>query len=329
VAEEERARYEALSEAERAAAAAPLEPLKLVIMSATLRVEDFTSNPRLFPRSPPVVRVEARQYPVSIHFNRQTDLDDYLEPTFSKVCKIHRQLPEGGVLVFLTGKAEIMYMCRKLNKELNPKKRRAGTRRAGAKAAAGDDTKSQAHEEEGFHAREVDDDEEDAMIQDGDDRDDFDDMASEAGSEEDEDSSTKPSTPTPKAGEGGAEGEGAAAGSSSPGASDPAGPGPVHVLPLYAMLTPEEQGRVFRPPPEGHRLIVVATNVAETSVTIPGIKYVVDCGRVKQRVFDHAAGISQFKVQWVSQASADQRAGRAGRTGEHYAVLPCFVLCCG
>ncbi|KAL0187302.1 hypothetical protein M9458_018972, partial [Cirrhinus mrigala] len=63
---------------------------------------------------------------------------------------------------------------------------------------------------------------------------------------------------------------------------------------------------VFRPPPAGARLCVVATNVAETSLTIPGIKYVVDCGRVKKRFYD--------RVTWISQASANQRAGRAGRT---------------
>lgn len=90
---------------------------------------------------------------------------------------------------------------------------------------------------------------------------------------------------------------------------------PVHVVPLYAMLTAEEQAKVFRPPPEGHRLIVVATNVAETSITIPGIAYVVDCGRQKRRVVQRGSGISQFEVGWVSKASADQRAGRAGRTG--------------
>ena len=59
--------------------------------------------------------------------------------------------------------------------------------------------------------------------------------------------------------------------------------GPVTVLPLYAMLSPSEQAKVFKPPPPGHRLIVVATNVAETSLTIPGVKYVVDCGRAKER----------------------------------------------
>lgn len=72
--------------------------------------------------------------------------------------------------------------------------------------------------------------------------------------------------------------------------------------------------QVFRPPPPGARLCVVATNVAETSLTIPGIKYVVDCGRVKKRFYDRVTGVSTFKVTWTSQASANQRAGRAGRT---------------
>ena len=58
---------------------------------------------------------------------------------------------------------------------------------------------------------------------------------------------------------------------------------PMHVLPLYSLLSPERQRLVFAPPPEGHRLCVVATNVAETSLTIPGVKYVVDCGKVKVR----------------------------------------------
>jgi len=62
-------------------------------------------------------------------------------------------------------------------------------------------------------------------------------------------------------------------------------------------------------------LIVVATNVAETSITIPGIKYVVDAGRVKQKHFDKRSGVSKFVVEWTSQAAANQRAGRAGRTG--------------
>lgn len=128
-------------------------------------------------------------------------------------------------------------------------------------------------------------------------------------------------------GEGGAGGDGDETGDLSED-EDPSGEGfdldsgemaeevpPVHVVPLYAMLTSEEQAKVFRTPPDGHRLIVVATNVAETSITIPGISYVVDCGRQKRRVIQRGSGISKFEVGWISKASADQRAGRAGRTG--------------
>lgn len=57
---------------------------------------------------------------------------------------------------------------------------------------------------------------------------------------------------------------------------------PLHVLPLYSLLPTDKQMKVFKEPPEGHRLVVVATNVAETSLTIPNIKYVVDCGRSKE-----------------------------------------------
>ncbi|KAI8115730.1 hypothetical protein FF38_02696 [Lucilia cuprina] len=73
--------------------------------------------------------------------------------------------------------------------------------------------------------------------------------------------------------------------------------------------------KVFDKVPKGHRLCVVATNVAETSLTIPGIRYVIDCGRSKQRDYDLKTGVQKYRVKWVSKASADQRAGRAGRTG--------------
>ena len=60
---------------------------------------------------------------------------------------------------------------------------------------------------------------------------------------------------------------------------------------------------------------MVATNIAETSITIPGIRYVVDAGKEKQKRFDAALATSRFEVAWISKASAEQRAGRAGRTG--------------
>jgi ATP-dependent RNA helicase DHX37/DHR1 len=87
-------------------------------MSATLRVEDFTENDRLFKRKeliPPVIKVDSRQFSVAVHFNKQT-YDDYLAEAFRKVCKIHRRLPEGGILVFVTGQQEVNVLCNKLKK---------------------------------------------------------------------------------------------------------------------------------------------------------------------------------------------------------------------
>ena len=90
---------------------------------------------------------------------------------------------------------------------------------------------------------------------------------------------------------------------------------PLHILPLYSLLAHDQQMRVFSPPPPGHRLVIVATNVAETSLTIPGIRYVVDSGRSKERHYDPISGVQSFQVSWISKASASQRSGRAGRTG--------------
>ena len=88
---------------------------------------------------------------------------------------------------------------------------------------------------------------------------------------------------------------------------------PMHVLPLYSLLDEKKQLRVWDPVPEGQRLVVVATNVAETSITIPNIKYVVDSGRAKEKVWEKETGICEYRIQWISQASAEQRQGRAGR----------------
>lgn len=89
--------------------------------------------------------------------------------------------------------------------------------------------------------------------------------------------------------------------------------GPLHVLPLFSNLSAEQQQRIFEPVPPGHRLCVVSTNVAETSLTIPDIRYVVDGGQVKERCYDKVTGVSSFEISWISKASANQRAGRAGQ----------------
>lgn len=85
-------------------------------------------------------------------------------------------------------------------------------------------------------------------------------------------------------------------------------------LPLYAGLSGEQQLYVFEPAPENTRKVIVSTNIAEASVTIDGIVYVVDCGFVKLRGFNPHSGIESLTATPVSKASATQRAGRAGRT---------------
>ncbi|KAH9637772.1 hypothetical protein HF086_007801 [Spodoptera exigua] len=94
---------------------------------------------------------------------------------------------------------------------------------------------------------------------------------------------------------------------------------PLWVLPLYSMLNQNKQARIFNPPPAGARLCVVSTDVAETSITIPSIRYVVDTGKKKMRVYDHVTGASAWRIVWTSQASAEQRAGRAGRVSSGHA----------
>ncbi|GAA57153.1 ATP-dependent RNA helicase DHX8/PRP22 [Clonorchis sinensis] len=87
------------------------------------------------------------------------------------------------------------------------------------------------------------------------------------------------------------------------------------ILPVYAALPSEMQSRIFDPAPPGSRKVVIATNIAETSLTIDGIYYVIDPGFVKQKVYSSKSGMDQLIVTPISQAQAKQRAGRAGRTG--------------
>ena len=260
-----------------------ITPLKLIIMSATLRISDFTENKTLFRTGPPpLLQAEGRQHPVSMHFARRTQRD-YLEEAFHKVSKGHKKLPPGGMLVFLTGQNEITALAKRLRQAF-PNAQSTQTNDLSVQIAAneapletedfdlGNDRQDYEHDEDGSEL-EFDglDDEEDRQFDIGEQR---------------EASST------------------------------------VHIVPLYSQLPTKEQLRVFEPSPENSRLIVIATNVAETSLTIPGIRYVFDCGRAKEKKYDRMTGVQSFEVGWISKASASQRAGRAGRTGPGH----CYTL---
>lgn len=88
----------------------------------------------------------------------------------------------------------------------------------------------------------------------------------------------------------------------------------VNAVPLHSALTPEEQKSIFAPDRPGQRKVVIATNIAETSITVDGVVHVIDSGKVKETRYDALNGMSCLVETWVSKASAKQRRGRAGRT---------------
>ncbi|TXG48796.1 hypothetical protein EZV62_024671 [Acer yangbiense] len=87
------------------------------------------------------------------------------------------------------------------------------------------------------------------------------------------------------------------------------------ICPIYANLPTELQSKIFEPTPEGARKVVLATNIAETSLTIDGIKYVIDPGFSKVKSYNPRTGMESLLINPISKASAMQRAGRSGRTG--------------
>ncbi|XP_044493685.1 ATP-dependent RNA helicase DEAH13 isoform X3 [Mangifera indica] len=343
-------------------------PLKIILMSATMRVEDFIGGGRLF-RDPPVIEVPTRQYPVTIHFSKRTEIVDYLGQAYKKVMSIHKRLPQGGILVFVTGQREVEYLCRKLRKASKELIATTSKGNIGDEVTAVSETNSL----EGINMKEINEAFEiqgNSTEQQTDrfssyDEDQFD--LHEDESDTSYDSETESETEI--LGENGnllvqeppknddnivdvsgenwslaslkvafeALADKKALGSAERNRTTPTAPeqcseqfnsavekmeldkgsyaGALCVLPLYAMLPAAAQLCVFEDIKEGEQLVVVATNVAETSLTIPGIKYVVDTGREKVKKYNSANGMEAYEVQWISKASAAQRAGRAGRTG--------------
>lgn len=288
-------------------------PLKLIIMSATLRVEEFVENMKLFKVKPPIIIVEARQFPVTMHFNRRTS-ENYVNEALRKAVKIHTRLPEGGILIFLTGQQEVYTVVRKLRKLFPLKKNKYQVKQVNLEEnETMEVTKNNEHsnndesDDDDFDAKQalrfnkqrrkkqiilptinlddystsLTDDTHEDLINARDNEDNLDE-------DEDEDeiidfkllSNTQP----------------------------------LWVLPLYSLLPSDKQAKVFEPPPEGCRLCIVSTNVAETSLTIPNVRYVIDSGRCKTRLYDKVTGVSTYHICYTSKAAAKQRAGRAGRT---------------
>ena len=249
-------------------------PLRLIIMSATLRVSEFSEN-KIFSGllKPRVVEISSRQYPVHIYHSKKTE-NDYIEEAFKYCCKIHSRLPEGNVIVFLTGKREILDLCKKLKDEfsgINDIEKDNNN--------INDNIIKEEKEKEENNKNEKNDNEE---------------KKEEEKIVEEIDKNEKNIIQ-----------------------EDKKNYSPVIVLPLYSSMEPEEQMKIYQEH-KGKRMIVVSTNVAETSLTIPGVRYVIDSGRVKKRIYKSGLSFSTFKIEWISQASSNQRSGRAGRTCEGY-----------
>lgn len=392
-----------------------VEPLKVVIMSATLRVEDFTLNRNLFDSLykyatsklktkektksiedlfkkkdknnssnvdgdkmeveeeedddegipglklsnkmtvdvPPIIKVDARQHPVTAHFSRRTELKNYLSAVFKKVCAIHKRLPPGGILVFLTGEREIDWFCQKLRKKF-PKGNMKGSNQDSKsdmstlmmdpKAREMLELLNEGEDDEVNDGGKVDggftgdleysdlaatatmENKNSNEIQKSESNDDnkseitdYSDIDSDEGGDDDKSKEIETEIDHDLLNQNIAESEEDLQKMAESSIDET----PVtsskllkmNVLPLYSRLPTKKQLLVFQKPEDGSRLVVVATNVAETSITIPGIKYVVDSGREKRREVDPSTNISLYKVGWISQASANQRMGRAGRVG--------------
>ena len=252
-------------------------PLRLIIMSATLRVSEFSEN-KIFSGllKPRIVEISSRQYPVHIYHSKKTE-NDYINEAFKYCCKIHSRLPEGNVIVFLTGKREILDLCKKLKDEFsginniienepeikNKDNDNIIEEKKNENDNKNDEIKTEEKKEEEKIVEEIDKNENNIIQE------------------------------------------------------DKKNYSPVVVLPLYSSMEPDEQMKIYQEH-KGKRMIVVSTNVAETSLTIPGVRYVIDSGRVKKRIYKSGLSFSTFKIEWISQASSNQRSGRAGRTCEGY-----------
>ena len=264
-------------------------PLRLIIMSATLRVTEFSEN-KIFSNllKPRIVEISTRQYPVHIYHSKKTE-NDYLNEAFKYCCKIHQKLPEGNVIVFLTGKREILDLCLKLREEFLGIKKLEKSDDEDEEVVKNDKKNDDINKEKDTNIVNI-----------------VDDNNKEKNEEKKEEKKEEEKIV-----------EEIEEGQKQNIEDEKKQYSPVIVLPLYSSMEPEEQMKIYAEH-KGKRMIVVSTNVAETSLTIPNVRYVVDSGRVKKRIYKSGLSFSTFKIEWISQASANQRSGRAGRTCEGY-----------
>ena len=255
------------------------QPLAVILMSATMNKSIFTANSRLFAIPPPIISVEARRYELTEHYAlRSSTRSGYLDDAFDKCVQIHTKLPHGAILCFVPTQKDCEALAARLQEHFDRKPARPYKKSgAGAQAASRKEKHDFMLEKMG---------------------------AGESIASNEEPIDVPAETFTLREVE-------VDDSLTSTGAN---ALGTLYALPLYANLEEKRQRLVFEPSPDDKRLCVIATNVAETSLTIPEVRYVVDTGYVKERNYDPDANTYRSCISRISMSSARQRAGRAGRT---------------
>lgn len=257
-----------------------IHPLRLVLMSATLKVEDFVNNRELFSTPPPLISISVKRFPVHIYFSKET-VDDYLIEGIKKARKIHSSLPQGNLLIFLTGREEILKFCKELYNELKYIRK---TPQIHTEIEDNSNIFEQILDNENIEMQiEQNDEKTPSEI----------DQSDKINDENDEKEDNFKDSQGFYVSE------------------------TFVIIPLYSKLSSNYQDKIFRSF-EGKRVIIVGTNVAETSITIEGLKYIIDCGKEKNKIFDPKNSLEKYQIDWISQSSAKQRTGRVGRTQTGY-----------
>ena len=247
-------------------------PLRMVIMSATLKIKDFLENKRLFPLTPPLVNIQVRTFPVNLYYNKVTP-ENYFEEMIVKVKKIHLNLPKGGILVFLTGKEEVNNFCKELHEEMKYIKK--------IESPNEEDLLNGKIDVENIKIIKDDEEKSESIL-----TEEFEFLENSLKNKEEKKLNYFVTST-------------------------------YQIFPLYSKLPVEQQQKIFKANPE-KRLIVVSTNVAETSLTIKGLKYLVDSGKEKNKYIDLKTGVTKYSIDFITKSSAEQRKGRVGRTGIGY-----------
>ncbi|ORM39460.1 ATP-dependent RNA helicase DEAH13 [Babesia sp. Xinjiang] len=367
-----------------------LPPLKLVIMSATIRAEDFLEA-KIFKGHVTHCHIPTEFKRNTIHFARRS-VRDYVADAYDKVLKIHQRLPPGSVLVFLTGKDELF----RLKRLLAPHERTTASERTVPPPPPAEEP----NDDDAVFDIESDDSEDEVTSSGNSNSDDTKDAGDSGGTvppnaggvpskeshgtptidkecqeiatslvdegldakldttikvnegKELQNSDSKPFTTDSYEDDGGSVVDldpcNDTAGRLWAGESDDetsshsdneyhveldvlsksykrlsdikwhgagSGSGRLRVVAMHASQTMDAQMAAFTVPNDNERMVILSTNVAETAITLPNIRYVVDCGKEKRRVDDIQRGVSRFVICDISKASANQRAGRAGRVG--------------